>query len=129
MEQISSIVSKENYADHWQAGVYRCARCSRPLYESSAKFVGPCLWPSFRAAIGSSDSDNESGALHTIEVPRGAYNHYTCLVHELYCGSDSCRLFLGHSFEDGVACGDTHKDARWRHCVLSLSLEFVARDA
>ena len=26
-----------------------------------------------------------------------------------------CELFLGHGFEDGVAKGDTHPEARWRH--------------
>ena len=29
-----------------------------------------------------------------------------------------------HMFEDGVKKGDTHPDAQWRHCVLSLSLVF-----
>lgn len=120
MEQISSIVTKEYYNDHWADGIYRCAKCSRPLYDSSAKFVGPCLWPSFRAPHGGS-------SLHAEDVPPGAYNQYACAVREVYCGADDCRLFLGHCFEDGRACGDTHPDAGWRHCVLSLSLDFAAR--
>ena len=117
MEQISSIASKEHYTDHWDVGVYRCARCSNVLYNSESKFVGPCLWPSFRAPHAADSS------LHTIEVPKGAYNEYTCAVHELYC--KQCRLFLGHQFEDGASTGDTHPQARWRHCVLSLSLVFA----
>ena len=56
----------------------------------------------------------------------GAYNQYTCAVKELYC--KKCRLFLGHAFEDGATTGDTHPEARWRHCVLSLSLMFGALD-
>ena len=116
MEQISTIVSREQYADHWENGDYRCARCRHSLYDDTAKFVGPCLWPSFRA------SKDAHGSLHTISVPPGAYNKYECEVHELYCGQ--CKLFLGHKFEDGQTSGDTHLEARWRHCVLSLSLDF-----
>ena len=118
MEQVSSIVCAEMYNDHWAAGVYACARCGHHLYDCGAKFVGPCLWPSFRGAFG-------PRSLHTVPVARGAYNEYACEVHELYCGA--CELFLGHAFEDGRACGDTHPAAGWRHCVLSLSLDFRTR--
>ena len=34
-----------------------------------------------------------------------------------------------HKFEDGKKKGDTHADAQWRHCVLSLSLVFVPETA
>ena len=117
MEQVSTVVSKENYNDHWEAGTYSCARCGHALYASSAKFVGPCMWPSFRKSAS-------SGSLHAVEVPRGSYNKYQCDVHELYCGA--CKLFLGHCFADGHETCDTHADAGDRHCVLSLSLRFSA---
>ena len=116
MEQISTVVSKEQYNAHWESGLYACARCGQALYSSADKFVGPCMWPSFRKGHARS-------SLHTLPVPTGAYNRYTCEVHELYCGG--CHLFLGHQFEDGAECGDTHPEAGWRHCVLSLSLAFV----
>lgn len=146
MEQISTVVCKENCTpllssplhsspllcgrpvftktlahlcladnDHWEKGEYRCARCGHVLYDSGGKFVGPCLWPSFRRP-------HALTSLHTIRVTPGAYNKYTCEVHELYCGG--CQLFLGHQFLDGVACGDKHPEAGWRHCVLSLSMLF-----
>lgn len=114
MEQISTVVSKENYNDHWDAGSYSCANCGHVLYDSEAKFVGPCMWPSFRRP--------HLNGLLTIAVAPGSYNKYTCEVHELYCAK--CHLFLGHQFFDGVACGDTHPEAGWRHCVLSLSMKF-----
>ena len=117
MEQISTVVSRENYNNHWEPGHYDCARCGRALYDSSAKFEGPCMWPSFRRPHA------EATSLHTIRVPPGVYNQYACEVYELYCGG--CQLFLGHQFEDGRGSGDTHPDARWRHCVLSLSLSFA----
>ena len=123
MEQISTIVSRENYNDHWDAGTYSCARCAHVLYDSKSKFVGPCLWPSYRTGVASSAAGIVAG-LHTIAVPTGSYNQYTCDVREVYCGG--CKLFLGHQFADGRTCGDVHPDAHWRHCVLSLSLSFSA---
>merc|ERR1711871_1515402 len=80
MEQISSVVCKEIYNDHWESGHYTCSRCGNVLYCSDAKFVGPCMWPSFRKPAGAT-------SLRTELVPPGAYNKYTCEVHELYCGS------------------------------------------
>ena len=71
----SQVVSSEVYNDHWENGVYKCARCAHTLYEASAKFVGPCLWPSFRRG-----ATPEDGALQTIKVPHGSYNKYTCEV-------------------------------------------------
>mmetsp|Transcript_89005 Transcript_89005/g.267700 ORF Transcript_89005/g.267700 Transcript_89005/m.267700 type:complete len:161 (-) Transcript_89005:146-628(-) len=120
MEQVSAAASREVYNDHWEPGCYRCARCDRGLYDASAKFVGPCMWPSFRKP-----SSPES--LYVIKVPQGSYNQYTCDVHEVYCGS--CRLFLGHQFADGKMTGDSHPEAADRHCVLSLSLRFEAQRA
>eukprot|EP00040_Diaphanoeca_grandis_P043234 m.267370 g.267370 ORF g.267370 m.267370 type:complete len:216 (+) comp72690_c0_seq1:211-858(+) len=114
MEQISSIVTKERLATNWKEGHYHCSRCDNVLYHSSSKFEGPCMWPSFRIP------KNEE-SLATRLVPCGAYNHYTCEVFEIYC--KECKLFLGHQFDDGKLT-DKHKDAKWRHCVLSLSLKF-----
>lgn len=72
--------------------------------------------PSFREAA-------QADALKNRAVPAGEYNGYQCEVNEVYCGG--CSLFLGHSFKDGAETGDTHPDAAWRHCVLSLSLSFT----
>ena len=120
MEQVSSLVTAEAYAKLFELGVYRCAKCGDTLYDHTSKFVGPCLWPSFRAP------HHPTKSLHCIDVTPGAYNQYTCAVKELYC--KKCTLFLGHAFEDGATTGDTHPEARWRHCVLSLSLMFGALD-
>ena len=124
MEAASFLISKEEYNDHWEIGRYACARCGHVLYENDAKFVGPCLWPSFRKP-STTRSWWRKPSLHTAVVPHGDYNHYTCEVHEVYCAA--CRLFLGHAFEDGATSGDVHPEARWRHCVLSLSLKFSPR--
>ena len=97
---------REALLDEWRNGRYECARCGRLLYESSQKWKGPCVWPSFRRAV-------EPEAVSTSEV--FGYNKYACRVFEIYCGSATCSLFIGHKFEDARAKGDTHPEARWRH--------------
>lgn len=94
----------EAFLNHWAKGTYLCARCREPLYSSSAKWQGPCAWPSFRAAL--------DGALQTRPVEH--YNNYTCAVAEVFCSS--CRLFLGHKFEDAREKGDDSPECTgWRH--------------
>jgi len=111
MELISDIVSwGEMYRHIYDIGSYHCARCDNLLYSSEDKWDGPCVWPSFRqAACVVGDNDNIS-LLSEVVFP---YNKYTVEVRELYCGR--CKLFIGHSFEDGRTKGDKHIHARWRH--------------
>lgn len=116
MEGVSKAVSNESYGSLWDKGIYHCAKCNNPLYCSMDKWRAQCIWPTFRAPIG-------IGSLKTVTIPDGSYNGYSCEVRELYCGS--CKLFLGHQFLDGRESGDSHPEAKWRHCTLSLSLEFV----
>ena len=116
MEAISREISGEAYTRQSNAGQYGCARCGCVLYSSADKFIGPCVWPSFRKPMHSIN-------LRVIQLPTSTYNDYTCEVCELYCGG--CLLFLGHRFEDGETSGDDHPGARYRHCVLSLSLNFI----
>lgn len=104
MEVFSDIWTwSEKFLDHWEEGEYNCSRCKNALFSSTDKWKGPCVWPSFRRPI---DEDN-------VDLSEVAdYNGYTCKVVEVYC--KKCDLFVGHGFEDGVAKGDNHPDARWR---------------
>ena len=105
MELLSDLVSwGEEFKNHWEDGIYKCARCSNPLFSSKDKWDGPCVWPSFRKAI----DDERSLDLATVTE----YNNYTVTVQEAYC--KRCDLFIGHSFEDGRAKGDKHPEAHWR---------------
>lgn len=105
MELLSDLVTwGERFKDHWQQGVYHCARCQRALYASADKFSGPCGWPSWRRPIA-------RDAVATANVD--AYNAYTCAVREIYC--HNCDLFIGHMFDDARTKGDKAPDARWRH--------------
>mmetsp|Transcript_6471 Transcript_6471/g.10203 ORF Transcript_6471/g.10203 Transcript_6471/m.10203 type:complete len:153 (+) Transcript_6471:412-870(+) len=104
LELLSGVVTGESYRDLWDMGQYMCSRCNNLLYSSQDKWKGPCVWPSFRKAA-------KGGAL--LHVPVEKYYSYTCVVEEIYCSK--CELFLGHAFEDGIAKGDVHEGARWRH--------------
>lgn len=105
MELLSDIVSwGEMFLNHWNEGIYACSRCQNPLYQSTDKYRGPCIWPSFRSPISSQSIST------TAVFP---YNNYKVTVKEVYCAG--CNLFIGHQFEDGKEKGDTHKDAHWRH--------------
>ena len=104
MELLSDIFTLEKWCKYWGQGTYSCSQCKQELYKSEEKWPGPCRWPSFRAAV------NGDALEERVVSP---YNNYTVRVAELYCSQ--CRLFLGHSFEDGKAKGDSHQRARFRH--------------
>lgn len=104
MEVFSDVWTwKEEYLDHFEDGQYNCSRCSNALFTSANKWRGPCVWPSFRNPVHEN--------VDLCEVV--GYNGYTIKVVEVYCAK--CDLFVGHGFEDGVAKGDTHPEARWRY--------------
>lgn len=105
MEIVSDVISwGERYLHHWRAGMYKCSRCYTPLYKSTDKYKGPCVWPSFRKPV------EDQNVSYSRVFP---YNAYVVAVDEVYCGK--CDLFLGHRFEDARAKGDTHPEAHWRH--------------
>jgi peptide-methionine (R)-S-oxide reductase len=122
MEMISDLITwGELYKHESRPGVFCCAQCLTALYHSADKWDGPCVWPSFRSGISEEygephgeDALNmniSSSPLLLVEV--SSYNNYTVTVMEIYC--NRCKLFIGHAFEDGVAKGDKHPLARWRH--------------
>ena len=115
MEMLSDLVTwGEQFTAFFEPGMYRCARCGNGLYASQDKWKGPCVWPSFRRAMSDAAKGGgleEEAAAAFVDVAN--YNNYKCRVSEVYCAN--CDLFIGHRFEDGVAKGDGHPDARWRH--------------
>lgn len=87
-------------------GIFICAACYQPLFDSSAKYDSGTGWPSFWQAL--------PGAIQTktdykILVPRTEY-HCSC------CGGHQ-----GHVFNDGP------KPTGKRYCNNGVSLLFVAR--
>ena len=90
------------YVDEKAEGVYRCACCGEPLFDSATKYDSGSGWPSFWAPIESGriaeETDTSHGMVRT----------------EILC--QRCGSHLGHVFPDGP------EPTGQRYCVNSLSL-------
>ncbi len=88
-----------------EKGIYVCAGCKTPLYESKYKYDSSSGWPSFDRGIKENielDVDYKIGYERT----------------ELKC--KTCGGHLGHSFDDGP-----QKTTGKRHCINGVALEFI----
>jgi peptide-methionine (R)-S-oxide reductase len=95
------------YWDHHGDGVYRCAGCGNPLFDSAHKFESGTGWPSFWRPI-------EAGRVAQ-EVDRSLGMVRT----EVHCAR--CGGHQGHVFPDGPR----PTGERW--CINSVSLLFEPR--
>ena len=86
-------------------GVYVCAGCQIPLYESKYKYDSGSGWPSFDRGI---EENLEYDVDYKIGYPRS----------ELKC--NNCGGHLGHMFNDGP-----RKTTGKRHCINSAALNFI----
>lgn len=92
------------YCDSEIPGTYLCRQCGFALFRADDKFHSSCGWPSFDAAIKD----------HVKEIPDGDGKRI-----EILCRR--CEAHLGHVFTgEGLTAQNT------RHCVNSLSLDFVS---
>ncbi|MBV9575942.1 MAG: bifunctional methionine sulfoxide reductase B/A protein [Gammaproteobacteria bacterium] len=91
------------YNDFGDSGSYLCRQCGLALFRATSKFHSGCGWPSFdevitNAVVSKPDVDGERTEIMCVR----------------------CRAHLGHVF---AGENFTFKDTR--HCVNSLSLDFV----
>ncbi len=94
------------YNDLKDAGTFICKQCGQALFRSEDKFDSRCGWPSF--------DDEIEGAVKRVPDADGMRTEIVC---------SNCGAHLGHVFE-----GEGFTDKNLRHCVNSVSMDFVAGD-
>ncbi len=110
--QIACIISDKateqpfsgEYNDKEEAGTYLCRQCGLALFRSQTKFHSGCGWPSFDEEI--------ADAVKQIPDKDGRRIEIVCA---------RCHGHLGHAFT-----GEHFTEKNLRHCVNSLSLDFVS---
>ncbi len=91
------------YWDTKTPGIYHCAACGEPLFQSDTKYDSGSGWPSFYQPLNETcveeDRDETLGMVRT----------------EVHCAK--CESHLGHVFPDGP------QPTGLRYCINSLSLK------
>jgi peptide-methionine (R)-S-oxide reductase len=86
-----------------RAGMFHCAGCGTPLFESDTKFESGTGWPSFFSRVEGNVGETED-------------NSFFMRRTEVHCAA--CGGHLGHVFPDGPA------PTGLRYCINGAALEF-----
>ena len=95
------------YIDTEDDGMYRCAACGNPLFDSDTKYHSGSGWPSFTEAI--------PGSVELLED-----RSYGMVRTEVRCAR--CHSHLGHVFDDGPRAAGGQ-----RFCMNSCALDLEPR--
>ncbi|HUW91214.1 MAG TPA: peptide-methionine (R)-S-oxide reductase MsrB [Candidatus Nanopelagicaceae bacterium] len=96
------------YLNNKKNGIYYCAGCGTPLFDSGSKFKSGSGWPSFFTPIKGSKIKEESDQSFNMRRT------------EVLC--KNCGGHLGHVFNDGP------KPTGLRYCINSISLDFKSKN-
>jgi len=87
-----------------RSGMFYCAGCGQPLFNSQTKFDSGTGWPSFYEPLAGAVGTSKDGALNMQRT-------------EVHCAS--CRGHLGHVFPDGP------QPSGERYCMNGAALSFT----
>ncbi|MFC3053114.1 peptide-methionine (R)-S-oxide reductase MsrB [Kordiimonas pumila] len=96
------------YCDTKTDGIYHCAACKAPLFDSITKYESGSGWPSFWAGISDDAITEKTDTTHGM------------VRTEILCAR--CDSHLGHVFPDGP------QPTGLRYCTNSASLDLKKRD-
>lgn len=96
------------YNEFYEKGIYTCAGCDSPLFDSETKYNSGSGWPSYFKPINK----------HAVKIQIDT--EYGIEREEIVC--KKCGGHLGHRFNDGP------KPSGLRYCINSLSLNFKPSD-